>query len=783
MILHYLKVALRNLIARKWQTLICAVGLSMGILSFTLCLYLVTLTTEVNSQFPEYKQMAKLIPLNDKGGRWYSFPYAALKQLEEAQLPEIRAIVLSQSAGYEVCSYQISEKETKPFETSFYTINRGVPAFYSFRLTDGQLDEAFRYPHSLLISEHMAKRVYGNSSPIGKIVTIKKQDYTIRGVVQALARPNYLSGTYQAELFYCAANEQWDSKLVKAHLLLTPDTDLDKLNQTISHLGISFNYEQADPAFGLGTEAYHFKIEELNADSKGLKGTLTYLPITGIGFLVLLSGLINFFSLSIGSFYNRTRELSLRKSIGAESYHLFGQLFTELLLIILLATLLSFCLSETFLPYGLQQLESIQPTGFYLDRHQLFRQQLLIFGELLLACAVMTALAVYRIQRIPAMRGVRGGNITGTRHRVRNFLLGVQFFICFFFLGAATILHQQVKAGEDSPSYSSFPADEQKRTYVVPLTFEQVEGLEHEVIRQLIADSHVADYLYSDHQLLSAENTSRKQIDGLKKLRYTSLFRVSPDFSSFFHLPLIEGKYPEHSGQVLISESLAKLLDKEGLNGSLMLDSVSYQVCGILKDAHLSFKFDNQDFAVTLAEHPRYCLLKAHPGQEEKLMQHIQRVMHQWVPETLPLHVATFHSSVNQVLLKLSIMRNITLTLSLVCLFITILGIYSAITLDTERRRKEVAIRKVNGATFRTIVFLFGQLYIRIFCITAAFALPILWLGANSALQSFRTSYNINNPLLWCMLLLLTACIITLIIGYQLYKTARTNPAETIKTE
>lgn len=88
MILHYLKVALRNLIARKWQTLICAVGLSMGILSFTLCLYLVTLTTEVNSQFPEYKQMAKLTPLNDKGGRWYSFPYAALKQLEEGNYPK-----------------------------------------------------------------------------------------------------------------------------------------------------------------------------------------------------------------------------------------------------------------------------------------------------------------------------------------------------------------------------------------------------------------------------------------------------------------------------------------------------------------------------------------------------------------------------------------------------------------------------------------------------------------------------------------------------------------------
>ena len=134
-------------------------------------------------------------------------------------------------------------------------------------------------------------------------------------------------------------------------------------------------------------------------------------------------------------------------------------------------------------------------------------------------------------------------------------------------------------------------------------------------------------------------------------------------------------------------------------------------------------------------------------------------------------------------MLVLRIMQYILIVCALMCIFITILGIYAAITLDTEKRQKEVAIRKVNGATFGNIVLLFGKLYIRIFCIAALFGVPVLWSLATSIQEDFREKYNFNNPLFWLLLLTVTAGIIALTIGYRLYRIARINPVDTIKTE
>ncbi len=115
MFAHYFKIAFRHLLAQKGQTLICAIGLSMGILVFSVCTYIVTLISEVNHQFPEYKQMAELIPYNDRGGKWYAYPYSEVKKLKEARLPEIRKIVFGSREGNKVCSFQTGQQKETVF--------------------------------------------------------------------------------------------------------------------------------------------------------------------------------------------------------------------------------------------------------------------------------------------------------------------------------------------------------------------------------------------------------------------------------------------------------------------------------------------------------------------------------------------------------------------------------------------------------------------------------------------------------------------------------------------
>ena len=782
MIQHYLKIAIRNLFAHKGQTLICAIGLSLGILAFSVCTYLTTLVMEVNNQFPEYEQMAKLIPVNKKGGKWYAYPYREVKKLKEAHLPEIRAIAFGQSMGKQVCTFQDGLAKEAVFETNCFRINAGIPEFYSIQPIAGTVKEAFLQPHSLLISETMARKIYGNiQEAIDKTVEMEKEFYTIRGVMKDLPLSNQLTGTKAAELLFCSMEEELLNQSTCVSLLLTPDADLDELNRKIEGLGISFDYKSADPAFGLGNEVYHLKVEGINADSEGIQGFKEKILLQSFGFLILLSGLINFFSLSIGSFYNRTRELSMRKSIGAGNRHLFGQLFTEQLLTILLATFLAFCLSESFLPWCIHMLDGIITTGMYLDSQMLSKEMATIFLKLLVACAVMVGITVWRIHKIPGMRGMRGGNTTGNKHRVRNIMLGVEFFICLLFFGAAGMLYMQNNK-MDGSIYSTCPKEEQERTFVAPLTAGQLKGIEQEAIRALTGSPLVTEYLVTENRSLGdSEITDNVTFDKMQYLVY--VLKVSGNYPEFVHIPLLQGKMPETTEQVLITKHLSNALDKGKSSGRLSLEDKTYSVSGVVDDIRLTLKNSDGFFAIMPVEHPKYCYLRCQSGNEEKLLKHIDQVMRKWIPETLPVPVITFYESLNQIALLLQLLQQIFLIFALICIFITALGIYAAITLDTEKRQKEVAIRKVNGATFKDIVLLFGKLYIRIFTIAALFGVPLLWLLATSIQDDFTEKYNFNNPLFWFCLLSVTACIILAAICSKLYQIARTNPAETIKAE
>ena len=127
-------------------------------------------------------------------------------------------------------------------------------------------------------------------------------------------------------------------------------------------------------------------------------------------------------------------------------------------------------------------------------------------------------------------------------------------------------------------------------------------------------------------------------------------------------------------------------------------------------------------------------------------------------------------------------LKDIILFFSIVCLIITLLGVYSAITLDTERRQKEVAIRKVNGAGLKEIILLFARLYIWVLGISAAIALPIVYLIIQQWKQMYTVFFN-DGILYWGGILLGVTSITALTVIFRILKIARINPATIIKNE
>ena len=177
-----------------------------------------------------------------------------------------------------------------------------------------------------------------------------------------------------------------------------------------------------------------------------------------------------------------------------------------------------------------------------------------------------------------------------------------------------------------------------------------------------------------------------------------------------------------------------------------------------------------------------YYYVKCHPGKTEEVRAWIEQKLRETLPSSVEPKISTLQGDIVEYQSLENNLKGIILFFSIVCLIITLLGVYSAITLDTERRQKEVAIRKVNGAGLKEIIALFARLYLWMLGISAIFAFPIVF----AILQMWKQMYLVffsDGILYWGGILLGVTGITALTVIFRILKIARINPAKIIKSE
>lgn len=177
-----------------------------------------------------------------------------------------------------------------------------------------------------------------------------------------------------------------------------------------------------------------------------------------------------------------------------------------------------------------------------------------------------------------------------------------------------------------------------------------------------------------------------------------------------------------------------------------------------------------------------YCYVKCYEGQTEAVGASVERILRRMLPESVDVSLSTMMDDIRQEHAYEFKLRGIVLFMAAVCLLIVLLGIYSAITLDTERRRKEVAIRKINGAGVRQIVWLFARFYMLLVVLTAAVALPLAAYLLNLYSRMYISFVELG-VLFYGGLILFVALLVTAVVYVRIRNIARVNPAEVIKSE
>lgn len=331
--------------------------------------------------------------------------------------------------------------------------------------------------------------------------------------------------------------------------------------------------------------------------------------------------------------------------------------------------------------------------------------------------------------------------------------------------------------------YYTLPSNVCARTWILRMFEPQLRGHEQEIISQIRALSGV-------EEITSIKYGSNPHFTLADSIRRSLLLDENGDnYIRFMRLP-IQGRYPAE-GEVVVSKALKELLDQVQPDNAdrLLVNNRSYLITGTYEQLPFTqLKSSSSIYsAITLFEKSDECVfyVKCAARQGDKVREEILAIIRERLPETIPFSMYSLEEKNYLLHGGANIMGTLFLVLSVVCLLITTLGIYSAITLDTQRRQKEVAIRKINGAGVKTILLLFGRLYLKLLGISALIAFPILYFILTQITGGMvsENAMQMYGPLFWLSILLIVGLVVALTIGWRLWGILRLNPAEVIKSE
>ena len=789
MIQHYLKVAIRNLLKYKVQTGISMLGLAAGFVCFVLSTFWIHYEMTYD-QFRKDADRLYLVRVNDgfaEGRITWRVPVPLGAYLQE-HFPEIESFAYFDLFEYRV---QVEGRYEQAFLSS---ADSAWVKMMDVQLVDGNRNFMQQRSKEVAITEETAKAWFGHENPLGKELEIRTDD---KRTIGAIVRVNNRHTNFPIALMGDPRKDRtWWNQTWKMLVKVKEGTDIPALEAKISE---NLPYELIHPneVRNTGIERlYLTPLTELryakdfrNQSEGGITFRyIVYFSVTGL--LVILCALMNYLTLFINRMQVRKREMKLRLVHGASIQSLVRLLGLEFLLLLIGSFLIGMLGMEILFPAFLEL------TGTDAGRTSLYGEALLfliLISVLLLSVAIGV---IYGIQRRQLQGSGNGESERRFRTWIRKGSIVFQLFICMLFMTGTQWMNRQLDylrqhdLGMELHNRGYFALDRTENTSPFVEKLKQLP---------MITEVLPADY----RPLVTDIGTSVGQIyqwEGLEqKLDVPmpiNLFVGDETLARFYGLTLLAGEWlNEFSGygEIVINESLARRMGytpEEAIGKHLItiLQTPNQVIKGVVKDFQYTSpteQMPNTGFIIGdemgLMLWKNGILFRFKEGTWDACRTAIEQLCRKEAPDK-EITLVNEEESYNKYLQSEAMLARLLAFASLICILVAIFGIYSLVTLTCEQRRKEIAIRKVNGATVRNILSLFYREYIVLLLLAAFPAFPLAYILVKHWIETYTRQMSIPiAPALGVFLVLLL--VVGLSISWRVWRAAHENPAEVIKRE
>ncbi|MBE9460934.1 ABC transporter permease [Dyadobacter subterraneus] len=818
MLKNYLKIAWRNVLSSKLFSSINVFGLSVGM---TCCMLLLLYILSETSFDKHQEHVSDLYLLRSEnvqsnGDKMDNprapAPYA---QAVKAEFPEVEQVTRLWGNFLESKTLLKTSQPGKPeksfYETNGFHVDSTFFDVFTYKFIEGDAKTSMNDPHSVVLSEDVAHKLFGNESALNQTIRIggksgNNEDFKVTGVFRDESARSHIDARY-----FVSIHSGWvgdylrqpdldftNNNMFYTYLRLKPGTSAEKFSNKLPSFIEKYARKDLRIA-GFDKKLFLLPVKDIHLFNKidrivTSTTSTTYLYVlASIALFTLLIACINFMNLATARSAKRAAEVGIRKVMGAGKGGLIGQFLGESMVLTFLALILAMASVVVFLPVFNQLADK------NLDISELFKPEIVLA---FIGLAIVTGLlagsypAFYLsvFNPLDVIKGKFVNSVSATA--LRRGLVVFQFVISIGLVVATMVIQGQIKFMQERPL--GFTKDQQ---IVIPLRSKEAKKaynvLKNEILQnnQVSAASGTSYYPGiinpSDMSVFLPGHSVND--DGLVKTN-----GVAADFMKTMDFQMAAGRmfspeYPaDTNNKIVVNEATLRKfgipLDKsigQKLNFNMGEKEIgSLEIVGVVKDFH----FEDLHkvivpYAFFLNSDTNFNYIIAHVNTKDvgTVLPFLETKWKSFVPDE-PFSYMFLNEDFQSNYSADARTSRIINTFTVISILISCLGLFGLAAFAAQQRTKEIGVRKVLGASIPSIVALLSGDFIRLVLISILIATPLTWYIMGKWLQDFAYSIKME----WWMFVaagILAIIIALLTVSSQAIKAALTNPVKSLKSE
>lgn len=817
---NYLKIAFRNLLKNKVYSLINIFGLAIGMAACFFIFQYVRFELSYD-KFHQNADNIYRVPITYDGGFSKGTNVAnhpAVGPAMKAEFPEViaqtRVVSCNVFAKTITLAYDDGRGDVKRFnESKVFCVDPSFLTMFSFPFIEGNPASALNEPLSVVLTESMAKKYFGNTNALNKTITFIDVPLKVTGIVKDVPENSHIKFDVLVPFDLKEKNfgiTEWGWPEFYNYVQLAPGTDPKKVAAKFpafvqNHLGSRMKELNFSVKFSLQpvTDIHLKSNNSQELEVNGSERTVYFLSIMGI-FIIIIAW-INYINLSTAKSMERAREVGLRKVVGATRLQLAIQFIFESFILNFIALIIAALVVLISTPSFDQFIGKHIGAAFFSSGlwHQWSFWGLFfaVFIAGALQVGAYPAFILSSFKPIVVLKGkflaARGGI------SLRKALVAFQFILSILLIGGTLVVYRQLSyMRNEELGYNKDQILVVKPPAVSDSSFNsKVEYFKAELTKNP-AIASMAPSADIPGKRIAARNGVRKVNEDKKQNFVINLLEIDKDFVPTYQMKLAAGtNLPENEtvnifetkrGKVLVNEALVAALgyknNEAALHQEVLFTSwfgdITCEIIGVVKNYHqrsLKEQYGSTLFYYNSVSPWNYFSIRMNTKDVAKNLAYIEAQYNRIFPGNA-FESFFLNEYFNRQYQADQQFGNVFGLFTMLAILVACLGLIGLSTYAIKMRTKEIGIRRVLGATTHGIVYLFSKDFIKLVGIAAVIAIPIVYIVADQWLSNFAFHIRLSwfifvaPPLLLIVLSLLT-------IGWQSFKAALANPVNSLRND